>query len=55
MIGTYDPAEPLAYLIRQLKMRRWFARAGGKKIDNAMMVLKGITLLAQIETFNKVI
>ena len=46
MMGPYDPAEPLARLIEQLEKEREFARAGGQKIFDAMMMSKGVTLLA---------
>ena len=48
MMGPYDPAEPLARIIDQLKKGQEFARAGGQTIENVMMVSKCITLLAQI-------
>ena len=50
MMGTYDPVETLAQLIDQIKKWRKFERQGGQKISNAMMVLKGITLVAQTGT-----
>ena len=46
-MGTYNPAETLAQIIKQLEKGREFAQAGGQKISNAMMISKGITLLAQ--------
>ena len=52
MVGPYDPAEPLDRLIGQLEKGREFARAGGQKISDAMMMSKGITLLAQTIIFN---
>ena len=52
-MGTYDPAEPLALLIKKLERGREFACAGGKTIADAMMVLKGITLLAHMAMFNE--
>ena len=52
MMGPYDPAEPLARLIQQLEKGREFARAGGQTISDAMMMSKGITLLAQTRLFN---
>ena len=53
MMGTYDPAEPLARFIYQLEMGREFARSGGQTIADAIMVSKGITVLAQTDTFNE--
>ena len=53
MIGTYDPAKPLSRLIEKLKKGRELAHAGGKTISNMMMVSRGITILAQIYTFNE--
>ena len=47
MMGTYDPAEPLARLIENLEKGRELARSGDHKISYAMMMSKGITLLAQ--------
>ena len=52
MMGPYDPVEPLARLIEQLEKRREFVQAGGKKIPDANMMYKGITLLAQTGVFN---
>ena len=52
MIGPYDPAETLARIIEQLEKGRQFAQAGGQRIYDAMMMSKGITLLAQIGVFN---
>ena len=52
MMGPYDPAEPLAQIIEQLEKGRKFAGAGGQKISNAMMMSKGITLLAQTGIFD---
>ena len=52
MMGPYGPAEPLARLIQQLEKGREFARAGGQTISDAMMMSKGITLLAQTRLFN---
>ena len=51
-MGPYNPAEPLAQLIDKLENWREFSCAGRQKIDDAMMVLKGITLLEQTSTFN---
>ena len=53
MVGPYEPTEPLARLIDQLEKEREFARAGGQKIADAMMVSKGITLLVWTSTFNE--
>ena len=52
VIGPYDPAEPLSCLINKFYNGGEFAHAGGKTISDAMMVSKGITLLAQTATFN---
>ena len=52
MMGSYDPAEPLAQLIEQLEKGGESARAGGQTISDAMMMSKGITLLAQTGIFN---
>ena len=52
MMGRYDPTEPLARLIEQLEKGREFARAEGQTISDAMMMSKGITLLAQTGIFN---
>ena len=52
MMGPYDPAEPLARIIEQLEKGREFSRAGGQTISDAMMMSKGITLLAQTGIFN---
>ena len=49
----YDSAEPLARLIHQLEKGGEFLHTGGQKISDTMMVSKGITLLAQTDTFNK--
>ena len=51
-MGPYDPAEPLDQLIEQLKKGREFAREGDQKISNAMMMSKGITILAHAGVFN---
>ena len=53
MMGPYYPAEPLACLIDQLKKGQGFSRELGQKISDAMMVLKGITFLAQTDILNK--
>ena len=52
IMGPYNPAEPLARIIEQLEKWREFARAGGQKISGAMMMSKGIALLAQKVIFN---
>ena len=52
MIGPYDPAEPLAQLIKQLEKGRKLSGAGGQTISNNMMMSKGITLKAQTGIFN---
>ena len=52
MIGAYETSGPLTRIIEQLKKGREFSRAGGQMIAYVMMVSKGITLLAQTETFN---
>ena len=52
MMGPYDPAEPFTPLINPLEKVKEFSRAGGKTINNVMMVSKGITILAQIARFN---
>ena len=46
MMGPCHPAKPLDRLMKQLENGREFARAGGKTIDNEMMVSKWITLFA---------
>ena len=51
MMGTYDPAETLDQIIDKIKKWRGFERQGGQTISNAMIVLKGITLVAQTDTF----
>ena len=48
MMVPYNPEEPLSQLIEQLENRKEFARAGDQKISDAIMVSKGITLLAQM-------
>ena len=53
MMEPYDPAEPLARLIKQLEKGIEFVRAGGQMISGTMMVFKGITLLEQTSTFNE--
>ena len=49
---AYRTSETLARLIYQLEKGRESARAERKTIANAMMVSKGIDLLAQTENFN---
>ena len=51
----YDPAGTIACLIKQLEKGREFARAEGQTIYDAIMVSKGITLLAHTATFSKYI
>ena len=46
MVGPYDPAEPFAQIIEQLEKGREFARAGGQKISDTMIMSKVIPLLA---------
>ena len=53
MMGPYDRVEPLALLIEKLENGKEFAQAGRQTIAYAMMVSKGITLLAQTEMFNR--
>ena len=52
-MGPYDLVESQAQLIDKLEKRREFARGRGQLVADAMMVYKGITLLAQKSTFNK--
>ena len=52
-MGMYDPTEPLSWLIEQLEKGQEFAISVGQTITNAMIVSKGITLLAQTVTFNE--
>ena len=52
MMGPYNPAEPLAQLIKQLKKGREFSGSGGQKISDAMNMSKDITLLEQTGIFN---
>ena len=52
MMGPYDPTEALSRLIEQLERGREFARAEGQQISDAMIMSKGITLLAQTGIFN---
>ena len=49
----YKPKETLDRLINQHKKEQEFARSLGNTIPDAMMVLKGITLLEKIDTFNE--
>ena len=51
-MGRYNPAGPIAQFIKQLKTGREFALAGGKKISDAMMVSRGVTLLTQMAMLN---
>ena len=53
MMGPYDPIEPLAQLIEQLKNGREFPRSGGEIIADTMMASKWIPLLALMGIFNK--
>ena len=52
MMGPYDPAEPLAWLIEQLEKGREFAIEGGQKIYDTMMMSKVINMLEQTGIFN---
>ena len=52
-MGTYDPAEPLTWLVKKLEKGREFVRAGGQTIDYDMMVSKGITLLSHASILNE--
>ena len=52
IMRAYRTSETLARLIYQLEKGRESARAERKTIANAMMVSKGIDLLAQTENFN---
>ena len=49
----YKPKETLDRLINQHKKEQEFARSLGNTIPDAMMVLKGITLLEQTYTLTK--
>ena len=51
-MGPYDPAETLPRLIKKLEKGREFTQSGGQTITYAMMVSKGINLLAQTAMFN---
>ena len=51
VMGPYDPSEPITGLIKQLEKGGKFKRSGGQTISNAMMMSKGITLLAQTGIF----
>ena len=53
MIRPYDPAEPLARLIKKLEKGRDFAKSEGKTGADDILVFKGITLLAQTEILNE--
>ena len=53
MMGTYDPAEPLSLLMKQLEKGRQFTQSGGQTLADAMMASKGITLMAQTAIFNE--
>ena len=53
MMGPYEPTEPLSRLIQHLERGRHFERAGGQKISDAMMLSKGITVLAHTAMFNE--
>ena len=48
----YDPAEPIVLLTNKLEKGREYVHAGGKKIYDAVMMYKGITLLEQAYIFN---
>ena len=52
MMGPYDPAKTLARLIEQLEKGRELSRSGSQTIYDAMMISKGITLMAQKGNFN---
>ena len=52
IMGPYEPTDPLDHLIYQPEKGQELAISGGKKIPEYMMVSKGVTLLAQTETFN---
>ena len=52
MMGVYDPLEPLTRLIEQLEKGLKFAKSGGQTISDAMMMSKGIALMAQPENSN---
>ena len=49
----YDPKKTLAQLIKKLEKGREYAGAGGQIVSDAIMVYKGINLLAQMNTFNE--
>ena len=51
-MGAYNPTEPVAQLIEQLEKGIVFDLAGGQTISDAMMVYKGITILAQTGIYN---
>ena len=52
IMGSYNSAEPLARLIKQLEKGRESAISGCQIISDAMMMSKGNTLLAQTGIFN---
>ena len=53
MMGPYNPAEPLACLIKQLEKGRDFAYAVGQTIVDTMMFTKGVNLLINMATINE--
>ena len=53
MIRLYNPIESLAHLIDQLEEEREFPGSGGQTIADTMMVLKGVTPLAQTAPLNE--
>ena len=53
IMGPYNPSEPVSRIIDQLEKGREFAREEGQTISDAMMIYKGITILAQTATSNK--
>ena len=52
MMVPYHHAEPLSRLVEQLEKGRELVQAGGQTISDAMMMSKGITILAQTGVFN---
>ena len=52
LMEPYDPAEPLARLIKKIEKGREFMRAVEQTIDDVMMVSKGIAILEHASTFN---
>ena len=40
MMGPYNPVEPLAQIIEELEKGREFAREGGQKLSDAMLMSK---------------